>query len=156
MLSLLDSEACPARCDWPYLRREVPQPLLWTVAARKRSGFINRDEASIVYNTAPFFRGRPGIRNWVLDGLVSPVTKRLGGVSLDVLDPALARSFDRGSVESSLIAAGIRGLVNLVPERSPEGVFPLAGGRKWSLIFIDARIPTLRPPLQDAEACALR
>jgi hypothetical protein len=141
----------PARSDWPHLRRWVPHR--WYVDARAPAvGFVSRDEAAILYNTALRFRGRRALEVGCWMGW-SACHLALGGVSLDVLDPSLARPVVRDSVESSLASAGVRGLVNLVAEPSPEGVAPLAGGRRWSLFFVDGNHEA-PGPVRDAEACA--
>ena len=48
----------------------------------------------------------------------------------------------------------MRGRVNLVATGSPEGVAPLAGGRKWSLFFVDGDHEGVTP-VRDAEVCEL-
>ena len=125
----------PAGCAWPHLRKEIPHR--WYVDRRSpKIGFVSRDEAMILYNTALRFRGQRVLEigcwlGWSMCHLA------LGGVSLDVLDPALADPAIRGSVEASLVAAGVRGRVNLVAAGSPDGIAPLASGRRWSLMFVD-------------------
>jgi hypothetical protein len=141
----------PARCAWPHLRREVPHA--WYVDRRAPGiGFVSRDEAMVLYNTALRFRGRRALEVGCWLGW-STCHLALGGVSLDVLDPALGDPAIRASVEASLAAAGVRGLVNLVPAGSPEGVAALAEGRRWSLMFVDAdhEAPA---PVRDAQACS--
>ena len=45
---------------WPYLRKDIPHT--WYVDRRfPQVGFCNRDEASILYNTARQFRNRPAL-----------------------------------------------------------------------------------------------
>lgn len=123
-------------CDWPYLRREIPH--LWYVDRRYPDvGFLSRDEAHIVFNTARLFAGKPALEigcfmGWSTCHLAS------GGVQLDVVDPLLANPVFRTSVEASLRASGIATRVNLVSGKSPSAVRGLArDGRRWSLIFID-------------------
>jgi len=139
------------RCSWPYLRREIPHR--WVVDRRApHVGFVSRDEAAILYNTALRFRGRRALEVGCWLGW-STCHLALAGTSLDVLDPALADPTVRGSVEASLTAAGVRGMVNLVAASSPEGMATLAGGRKWALMFVDGD-PEGTAPVRDAEACA--
>lgn len=141
----------PAGCAWPYLRKEVPHA--WYVDRRSpKIGFVSRDEAAILYNTALRFRGMRALEIGCWLGW-STCHLALAGVSLDVLDPILAEPTLRGSVEASLVAAGVRGRVNLVAAGSPDGVSLLAGGRKWSLFFVDGAHEGAAP-VRDAEACA--
>jgi glycosyltransferase involved in cell wall biosynthesis len=124
-------------CDWPYLRRDVPHN--WYVDRRLPGvGFVNRDEASILYNTALRFRGRDALEIGCHLGW-SACHLALGGVWLDVVDPFLEQQGIRLTVEESLTAAGVRRQVNLVPARSPDAVVELhrRRGRGWNLIFID-------------------
>jgi hypothetical protein len=141
----------PAACRWPHLRREVPHA--WYVDRRWPGvGFVSRDEAAILYNTALRFRGCRALEVGCWLGW-SACHLALGGVSLDVLDPLLADPAVRGSVEGSLAAAGVRGMVNLVAAGSPGAVGPLAGGRRWSLLFVDGDHEGTAPA-RDAEAVA--
>ena len=50
----------PATHPWPYLRGEVPHN--WYVDRRVPwMGFLNRDEAHLIYNNALQFRGRKAL-----------------------------------------------------------------------------------------------
>ena len=101
-------------------------------------GLVNRDEASILYNTALRFRGRDALE---IGGFLgwSTCHLALGGVWLDVVDPLLDRPHIRLSAEESLTAAGVRRQVNLIAARSPDAIIELhrRRGRGWDLIFID-------------------
>jgi hypothetical protein len=136
---------------WPFVRKDIPHRV-YVDRRRPRIGFVNRDEAMILYNTALRFRGKRALEIGCWLGW-STCHLALGGVSLDVLDAGLTDPGIRGSVESSLTAAGVRGRVNLVAASSPEGVGALAGGRKWSLFFVDGSHDS-PAPLRDAQACA--
>jgi hypothetical protein len=145
------AEGDRGRSDWPHLRREIPHR--WYVDRRvPHIGFVSRDEAALLYNTALRFRGHRALEIGCWLGW-STFHIALAGVSLDVLDPALANTAIRKSVEESLRAGGVRGLVQLVAGASPGGVLPLAGGRRWSFFFIDGNHEG-PAPLLDAQACA--
>jgi predicted O-methyltransferase YrrM len=126
-----------AHCLWNFLRREVPHR--WYVDRRfPGTGFLNRDEAHILYNVAIQFRGRRALEVGCWMGW-STCHLALAGVLLDVVDPVLADERFYKSVSASLEAAGVADRVNLVAGSSPQAVHELAqrDGRKWSLLFID-------------------
>ncbi|MFT0787614.1 class I SAM-dependent methyltransferase [Synechococcus sp. H55.10] len=140
----------PSSHPWPYLRKEIPhlshadlrQPLI---------GFVSRDEAHILYNTALKFQGKPALEigcwlGWSTAHLAS------GGVVLDVVDPALANPQIYESVDQSLRLAGVRSNVNLYPGYSPEKAEEIARekNRRWSLIYIDGNHDA-PAPLLDAQ-----
>lgn len=137
---------------WPYLRREYPHP--WYVDARAPSvGFLNCDEAHILFNSALKVAGRRALEigcflGWSAGHLAA------AGLQLDVIDPILARQDFRQSVETSLAQAGLLDRVNLVGEPSPSAVEKLvsAKGGGWSLVFIDGNHDEPGPYL-DAVAC---
>jgi predicted O-methyltransferase YrrM len=143
-----DSAAHP----WPYLRREVPHA--WYVDEREPlMGFVNRDEAALLYNIARTFAGRRALeigcwRGW------STCHLGLGGVGLDVVDPALAEPGARSEIEAMLDCAGLAGRVRLHAAASPEGIEALAaaGAAPWSLFFIDGD-HVAPAPERDVEAC---
>jgi predicted O-methyltransferase YrrM len=138
--------------DWPWLRREIPHNFL-ADRRQPRVGFLNRDEAQILYNSALPFAGQPALEIgcWLGWSACHPA---LTGVHLDVVDPLLARAEIRASVQRSLAAAQVLDRVNLVPGPSPQAVRELAQrhGRRWSLIFIDGNHDA-PGPLHDAQAC---
>lgn len=140
-----DVEACP----WTYLRREIPHR--WYVDRRVPSvGFVSRDEAHILYNTALQFSGKRALEIGCWMGW-SACHLALAGVQLDIIDPRLSDRMFFDSVSQSLGAAGVLSSVTLNPGFSPAAVEDLYGtqGQKWSLIFIDGDHD--RPgPLQDA------
>jgi predicted O-methyltransferase YrrM len=140
---------CPDRCfphigrgdklshPWRYLRREVPHN--WYSDKRKPlMGFINRDEAVLLYNIARTFRGRRALEIGCWFGW-STCHLALGGVDLDVVDPALAEPMHRESVEQALTCCGVRDSVRLHAAASPGSVRDLAGEKRpeWDLFFID-------------------
>ncbi len=143
-------------CPWPYLRREIPHN--WYVDRRASSvGFLSRDEAHILYNTALQFPGKKALEIGCWLGW-SACHLALAGVELDVVDPLLETESIRQSVidsiQGALNASGVQTSVKLVPGYSPQRVEALANefNRKWSLIFIDGEHEG-DGPLNDAIAC---
>ncbi|MGB3267261.1 MAG: TylF/MycF/NovP-related O-methyltransferase [Microcoleus sp.] len=143
-------------CSWPYLRREIQHN--WYVDRRANSvGFLSRDEAHILYNTALQFSGNKALEIGCWLGW-SACHLALAGVELDVIDPLLERDDIRQSVidsiQGALNASGVQTSVKLVPGYSPQRVEQLAKdlNRKWSLIFIDGEHEG-EGPLNDAIAC---
>ncbi|MEG4226423.1 glycosyltransferase [Microcoleus sp. N9_B2] len=143
-------------CSWPYLRREIQHN--WYVDRRASSvGFLSRDEAHILYNTALQFAGKKALEIGCWLGW-SACHLALAGVELDVIDPLLEREDIRQSVidsiQGALNASGVQTSVKLVPGYSPQKVEELANqfNRKWSLIFIDGEHGA-PGPLNDAIVC---
>lgn len=137
---------------WKYLRREVPHR--WYVDDRyPLMGFMNRDEATILYNIALQFAGRPALEIGAWLGW-STCHLALAGVRLDVIDPAHADTNFRAVVEQSLAGCGVSANVNLAAGRSPESVAELAAARaeKWSLFVIDGDHEGTAPE-RDVRAC---
>ncbi len=122
---------------WLYLRRDIAHN--WYVDKRQQGvGFVSRDEAHILYNTALKFKGKKALEIGCWMGW-SACHLALGGVELDVIDPMLSKQLFYESVTDSLKSAGVKESVNLIPGYSPQKVEELANKfqRKWSLIFID-------------------
>ena len=139
-------------CGWSYLRREIPHN--WYVDKRQPTvGFLSRDEAHILYNTALKFRGKKALEIGCWLGW-SACHLALAGVELDVIDPLLDKPEMYDSVSTSLKDAGVFESVNLVAGYSPQKVEELAkeSQRKWSLIFIDGDHDA-PGPLNDAIIC---
>ena len=147
--------ADPNASNWPYLRREIPHN--WYADKRYPFiGFLNRDEAHILYNTALQFKGKKALEIGCWLGW-SACHLALAGVALDVVDPLLEREDIRQSVIDSiqgLNASGVQTSVELIPGYSPQRVeeFSAQFNRKWSLIFIDGEHGG-DGPLNDAIAC---
>ncbi|NQE35342.1 putative glycosyltransferase EpsJ [Microcoleus sp. IPMA8] len=142
--------------SWPYLRREIKHN--WYVDRRANSvGFLSRDEAHILYNTALQFKGKKALEIGCWLGW-SACHLALAGVELDVVDPLLERQDIRQSVidsiQGALNASGVQTSVELIPGYSPQRVeeFSAQFNRKWSLIFIDGEHGG-DGPLNDAIAC---
>jgi glycosyltransferase involved in cell wall biosynthesis/predicted O-methyltransferase YrrM len=142
----------PSTCAWPYLRRDIPHN--WYVDRRQPTiGFLSRDEAHILYNTALKFEGKKGLEIGCWLGW-SACHIALAGVELDVVDPVLGRPEIFESVSTSLERAGVLNTVNLVAGYSPQKVEELAVQlqRKWPFIFIDGNHEA-PGPLEDAIIC---
>jgi glycosyltransferase involved in cell wall biosynthesis len=138
--------------SWPYLRREIPHN--WYVDQRQPTvGFLSRDEAHILYNTALQFSGKKALEIGCWLGW-SACHLAAAGVKLDVIDPLLSRTEFYQSVQQSLTAAGLIQKVNLIPGYSPQKVEEVATTMQqtWSLIFIDGNHDA-PGPLQDAIIC---
>jgi predicted O-methyltransferase YrrM len=145
--------ANPKGHTWPHLRWEVPHT--WYHDSRASgTGFANRDEAHILYNTALAFHGRRALEIGCWLGW-STCHLALGGVVLDVIDPVLGREDFGKAVQESLAAAGVQGWVNLVAGESPAAVEKLARSSnvRWSLFYIDGDHERLAPVF-DAAVCA--
>ncbi|MDX6575511.1 MAG: hypothetical protein QOE96_1464 [Blastocatellia bacterium] len=137
---------------WQYLRREVPHR--WYADDRfPLMGFMNRDEAAVLYNIALQFAGKSALE---IGGWLgwSTCHLALAGVNLDVIDPAHAAGDLRAIVEQSLAGCGVSANVRLAASRSPEAVHVLAGehGKTWSLFFIDGDHEHPAPE-RDVRAC---
>jgi predicted O-methyltransferase YrrM len=148
--------ADPNVSKWSYLRRDIPHK--WYADKRyPYIGFLSRDEAHILYNTALQFAGKKALEIGCWLGW-SACHLALAGVELDVIDPLLEREDIRQSVidsiQGALNASGVQTSVKLVPGYSPQRVEQLANefNRKWSLIFIDGEHGA-PGPLNDAIIC---
>lgn len=142
----------PARCSWPYLRGDIPHN--WYVDRRQPTiGFLSRDEAQILYNTALKFKHQNALEIGCWMGW-SACHLGLAGVKLDVIDPILKNAEIYNSVTSCLRNSGVLNQINLWAGYSPQKVEELANQsqKKWSLIFIDGNHES-PGPLQDAIAC---
>lgn len=159
-LAIVRPDACfphlavgdPDANGWRYLRREIPHR--WYVDARKPAmGFMNRDEAILLHNIARCFAGRPALEIGCWLGW-STCHLGLGGVSLDVLDPALADPLHREALDSMIACCGLEGAVRLHAGASPGEVERLAraGQGPWSLFVIDGDHEKPGPEL-DVAAC---
>jgi predicted O-methyltransferase YrrM len=143
-------------CGWEYLRREVDHN--WYVDRRWPSiGFLDRDEAHILYNSALQFRQKRALEIGCWLGW-SACHIALAGMDIDVIDPLLADSRVQDSVTASLSSAAVSCDIVLVPGKSPEAVLAIAGEQrhKWSFIFIDGdhRHPSPVLDARAASACA--
>jgi cephalosporin hydroxylase/tetratricopeptide (TPR) repeat protein len=142
----------PETCPWGYAQPQVTHN--WYGDERwQRVGFLSRDEAMILHNTALQFSGQQSLEVgcWLGWGTCHLA---LAGVEVDAIDPMLARPEVRQSINESLKLAGIAERVHLVAGSSPQAIQSLAVAkqRTWSLIVVDGN--SMAPaPLQDAIAC---
>lgn len=142
----------PQTCKWTYLRRDIPHN--WYVDKRQPTiGFLSRDEAHILYNTALKFKEKRALEIGCWLGW-SACHIALAGLELDVIDPLLNREDIYESVSTSLQSVGVLESINLVGGYSPQKVEELAekSKGKWPLIFIDGDHEA-PGPLKDAIAC---
>lgn len=122
---------------WPWLRRDIDHA--FRVDRRNPIvGFINRDEASILYSNARLFAGRRGLeigawRGWSTAHLIAS-----GLSTLHVVEPLLADPDWQAEFLEVTHGAGGGATTILVPETSPEAVTRLGqSGVRWSFAFID-------------------
>ncbi len=142
----------PQNCPWPYLRRNSPHN--WYIDRRWPAiGFVSRDEAHILYNTALQAAGMPALEIGAFMGW-SACHLALAGVDLDVIDPLLGDPSGLEFVSSSLRSADVLDRCHLIGGMSPEAVEELAqrSNKRWNLIFIDGDHEGEAPRL-DAEIC---
>ena len=82
-------EADKGASTWPYFRKEIDHP--FRVDRRNPTvGFINRDEASILYSNARAFTGRGGIEIGAWRGWSTAYLIAAGLAPLHVVEPLLA------------------------------------------------------------------
>lgn len=137
--------------SWEYLRDEIPHNFYIDKRA-PGTGFLNRDEAVLLYNIARLFAGRRGLEIGCWLGW-SAAHIAAAGVNLDVVDPVLANPSFRGSVIASLESAGLADRVTLHPASSPQAIDDLArAGRRWSFFFIDGNHEAPHPLFDTATA----
>ncbi len=111
-------------CDQPYLRRGIPHN--WYVDRRSPgTGFLSRDEALLVYNSALQFKGKRALEIGCWLGW-STAHLALAGMMIDAVDPSLADPMIHQAVSYSLNLAGVASSVNLVAGHSPQAVAELA------------------------------
>ena len=146
-------EADKSASTWPYFRKEVDHP--FRVDRRNPTvGFINRDEASILYSNARAFAGRGGIEIGSWRGWSTAYLVAAGLAPLHVVEPLLADADWRREFVAVMQGAGGAGTTILVAEKSPEFVVRLGeSGARWSFAFIDGDHDG-DAPTRDALACA--
>lgn len=138
--------------EWPYLRRGLPHR--WLVDRRiPQWGFMNRDEAHILYNLALRFNGRPALEIGCLMGW-SACHLAAAGLDVEVVDPLLGNPAVAASVQQSLQLCRPPGRVVLIARGSPDAVHQLGSQRPggWSLFVIDGNHEG-DAPLIDVKAC---
>ena len=146
-------EADKSASTWPYFRKQIDHP--FRVDRRNPTvGFINRDEASILYANARAFKGRSGIEIGAWRGWSTAYLVAAGVAPLHVVEPLLADADWRSEFEAVIRGAGGASSTILVPEKSPEAVVRLGeAGARWSFAFIDGDHDG-EAPRKDALACA--
>jgi predicted O-methyltransferase YrrM len=122
---------------WPYFRKEIGHT--WYVDRRNpQVGFINTDEAAILYSSARLFSGRRGLevgawRGWSTCHIIAS-----GLASLHVIEPLLRDGEWAREFSAAIAAVGGVERAILVPGFSPEEVVRLGeAGARWSFAFID-------------------
>lgn len=143
-------------CRWPWLRRDVPHN--WYSDRRNAHvGFVSRDEAAILFNTALDFSGRRGLEIGCWMGW-SAAHLLLGNVELDIIDPIFANSVHLKSIASSLRwimdHGAPRSKAVLHAGFSPAKLREIRAAQpaKWAFAFIDGDHEGTAP-LRDAEEC---
>ena len=146
-------EADKSASTWPYFRKEIDHP--FRVDKRNPTvGFINRDEASLLYSNARAFKGRSGIEIGAWRGWSTAYLVAAGIAPLHVVEPLLKDADWRREFERVIQGAGGLSTTVLVPEASPEAVVRLGkAGARWSFAFIDGNHDG-DAPTSDALACA--
>ncbi len=137
---------------WRYLRREIPHT--WYIDKREPlMGFLDRDEAILLYNIARSFKGKRALEIGCWFGW-STCHLALGGVELDVIDPALANPLHLESITHALQCCGVQNAVRLYAGKSPDEVAKVATqhGGLWSLFFVDGDHEQPAPE-RDVEEC---
>ena len=137
--------------SWQYLRDEIPHNFYIDKRA-PGTGFLNRDEAVLLYNIARLFSGQRGLEVGCWLGW-SAAHIAAAGVHLDVVDPVLANPSFRDSVIASLESAGLADRVELHSVPSPQAIDDIArAGRRWSFFFIDGNHDAPYPLFDTATA----
>lgn len=124
-------------CGWEYLRKDIPH--IWRVDRRyPHIGFVSRDEAAILYNTAKMFKDKKGLEIGCWQGW-SACHIAASGIELDIIDPILNQPQFRPTIERSLRRFNVMSNVHLHGGPSPDLVHEVAKTKseKWSFFFID-------------------
>ena len=133
-------EADKSASTWPYFRKQIDHP--FRVDRRNPTvGFINRDEASILYANARAFKGRSGIeigawRGWSTAHLVAS-----GIAPIHVIEPLLADRDWRREFEHAVRGAGGGSTTILVPETSPRSCHPPGRSGRPMVVRVHRRRP---------------
>src|ERR1700678_4226019 len=114
-------EADKSASTWPYFRKDIDHP--FRVDRRNPTvGFINRDEAAILYANARAFQGRSGIEIGAWRGWSTAYLIAAGVAPLDGVEPLLADADWRREFEEVVRGAGGSASAVLHSEKSPEAV----------------------------------
>ncbi|WP_158818269.1 class I SAM-dependent methyltransferase [Methylocapsa sp. S129] len=137
---------------WPYFRKEIDHT--WYVDRRNPEvGFINRDEAAILFSNAQLFSGRRGLEIGAWRGWSTCHLLVSGLASLHVIEPLLADPEWNREFVAAVNGSGQADRAILIPGPSPEEVIRLGeSGSRWSFAFIDGD-HSGDAPTRDALAC---
>jgi hypothetical protein len=144
------------KCSWKYIRRNIHH-IFYSDKRYPCVGFLNRDEATILYNNALQFKNKNALEIGCWMGW-SACHLYAAGVELDVIDPVIQKTEFLDSIVSSLkVCRPILknpNKVTLNAGSSPEVVTKIATEqqKKWAFIFIDGHHGK-QHPLQDAMIC---
>lgn len=137
---------------WNFLRREIPHT--WYVDGRfPIMGFVSRDEAAILHNSALMFSGEPALEIGCWRGF-STAHLAAAGLVLDVIDPILSEQNTMDEMKKLIADLGAESSVSLHGGFSEQLVYELAERKqRWRFIFIDGdhEAPA---PARDAALCA--
>lgn len=122
---------------WPYFRKEIDHT--WYVDRRNPEvGFINRDEAAILFSNARLFSGLRGLEIGAWRGWSTAHLLVSGLVSLHVVEPLLGDPEWNREFVAAVKGGGQAERAILVPGPSPAEVVRLGeSGCRWSFVFID-------------------
>ena len=128
-------EADKSASTWPYFRKQIDHP--FRVDRRNPTvGFINRDEASILYANASAFKGRSAIEIGAWRGWSTAYLVAAGVAPLHVVEPLLADADWRREFEAVVRGAGGAPRPSSCRRRAPRRSFasarPERGGRSRS------------------------
>ena len=137
---------------WPHFRGEIDHT--WFVDRRNpHVGFINRDEAAILYSNARLFSGRAGIEIGAWRGWSTCHLLVSGLASLHVIEPLLSDPEWNREFAAAVKGVGGPERAILVAGPSPAEVIRLGeGGQRWSFAFIDGDHDG-EAPTNDALTC---
>ena len=143
--------ASKATLSWEYLRDEIPHNF-YIDRRVPGTGFLNRDEAMLLYNISRRFAGLRGLEVGCWLGW-SAAHIAAAGVILDVVDPVLANPGFHSSVTASLESAGLMQRVTLHAAPSPQAIDEIGRtGLRWSFFFIDGNHDAPYPLFDTATA----
>jgi predicted O-methyltransferase YrrM len=138
---------------WPYFRKEIDHT--WYVDRRNPEvGFINRDEAAILFSNARLFSARKGMEIGAWRGWSTCHLLLSGLASLHVIEPLLRDPDWKREFAASVDSSGESDRAVLIAGPSPEEVTRLGeSGNRWSFVFIDGDHDG-PAPTNDALTCA--
>ena len=136
-------EADKSASTWPYFRKQIDHP--FRVDRRNPTvGFINRDEASILYANARAFKGRSGIEIGAWRGWSTAYLIAAGIAPLHVVEPLLADADWRGEFEAMIRGAGGGLIDDPRSGEEPRGRRPPRRSRRALVVRIHRRRPRRR------------